>query len=218
MMQDKISKTLKIIRNIIIDLIIVLLGIIAIIAISSFIQLNVQKKEYTNILGYSLFSTQTGSMSPTIEKGDIVIVKLKNEDIKENDIITYKKDNSFITHRVVSIEGDSIIAKGDNNNTIDEPIKKDAVVGKSVFIINNVEIWKKVFTDINVIIPIVITIILFVILISYKEKTEIDEQKTEKKEIDQKKMDEQKTEKKKIDPKEINEQKADNEKTGEKND
>lgn len=218
MMQDKISKTLKIVRNIIIDLIIVLLGIIAIIAISSFIQLNVQKKEYTNILGYSLFSTQTGSMSPTIEKGDIVIVKLENEDIKENDIITYKKDNSFITHRVVSIEGDSIIAKGDNNNTVDEPIKKDAVVGKSVFIINNVEIWKKVFTDINVIIPVVVTIILFVILISYKEKTEIDGQKTEKKEIDQKKIDGQKTEKKKIDPKEINEQKADNEKTGEKND
>ena len=218
MMQDKISKTLKIVRNIIIDLIIVLLGIIAIIAISSFIQLNVQKKEYTNILGYSLFSTQTGSMSPTIEKGDIVIVKLENEDIKENDIITYKKDNSFITHRVVSIEGDSIIAKGDNNNTVDEPIKKDAVVGKSVFIINNVEIWKKVFTDINVIIPVVVTIILFVILISYKEKTEIDGQKTEKKEIDQKKIDGQKTEKKKIDQKEINEQKADNEKTGEKND
>ena len=118
-------------------------------------------------------------------------------------LITYKKDNSFITHRAVSIEGDSIIAKGDNNNTVDEPIKKDAVVGKSVFIINNVEIWKKVFTDINVIIPVVVTIILFVILISYKEKTEIDGQKTEKKEIDQKK---------------INEQKADNEKTGEKND
>ena len=35
----------------------------------------------------------------------------------------------------------------------------------------NVEIWKKVFSDKNVIIPIVITVILFIILVSYKEKT-----------------------------------------------
>ena len=64
-----------------------------------------------------------------------------------------------------------IIAKGDSNNTQDEPIQEDSVIGKVVFIINNVEIWKKVFSDINVIIPIIITVILFVILISYKEKT-----------------------------------------------
>ena len=36
--------------------------------------------------------------------------------------------------------------------------------------------WKKVFTDINVIIPICITVILFVLLVSFKEKT--DEKKT----------------------------------------
>jgi len=109
-------------------------------------------------------------MSPTIQIGDIVVVKL-GEETKEKDIITYKKDNAFITHRIIKIEGESIIAQGDNNNTQDESITKDAIIGKVVHIINNVEVWKKVFSDASVIIPIILTVILFVILVSYKEKT-----------------------------------------------
>lgn len=166
----KHNKVFEIIKKIIVNLIIFILGIIAIISIWGFIQLDVQHKEYINIFGYSVLSTETGSMSPTIEKGDIVIIKIGDE-IKENDIITYKKENVLITHRIVKIEGDSIIAKGDYNNTEDDPIKKDEIIGKTVLIINNVEIWKKVFTDIHVIIPISITVILFILLVSYKDKT-----------------------------------------------
>ena len=169
MVADK-SKTLKILKKVIVDLIIFVLCVIAIIVIWGFVQLNVQKKDYINIFGYSVFSTETGSMSPTMEKGDIVIIKIGDE-IREKDIITYKKENVFITHRIEKINEDSIIAKGDRNNTEDEPIKKDDILGRVVFIINDVEVWKKVFTDINVIIPICITVILFILLVSYKEKT-----------------------------------------------
>ena len=42
---------------------------------------------------------------------------------------------------------------------------------KNGSIINNVEVWKKVFSDMHVIIPIIITVILFILLVSYKEKT-----------------------------------------------
>lgn len=164
------NKILKVIKNFIINTIIFILSIIAIIAIWTSIQLNVQNKEYLDLFGYSIFSTATGSMSPTIEKGDIVIVKIGQQG-NEKDIITYKKDNSFITHRIIKIDGDSIIAKGDNNNTQDEGITKDTVIGKVVFIINNVEIWKNVFSDTSVIIPIAITVILLIVLVSYKEKT-----------------------------------------------
>ena len=164
------NKILKIIKNSIINLRIFRLGIIAIIAIWTSIQINVQGKEYIDIFGYSIFSTETASMSPTIEIGDIVIVKI-GKNVQEKDIITYKNDNSFITHRIIKIDGESIIAKGDNNNTQDKPIRKDAILGKVVFTINNVEIWKKVFSDMSVIIPIIITVVLFIILVSYKEKT-----------------------------------------------
>ena len=166
----ELNKIFKIIKNIIINAMIFILGIIAIIAIWTSIQLNMQNKEYVDIFGYSIFSTSTGSMSPTIEKGDIVIVKI-GEKAQEKDIITYKKGKSFITHRIIEINEDSIIVKGDNNNTQDAPINQDAILGKVIFIMNNVEIWKRVFSDRSVIIPVVVTVILFIILVSYKEKT-----------------------------------------------
>ena len=164
------KKILKIIKNIIINTIILILGIIALLAIWAFVQLNVQNKEYVNIFNYSVFSTSTGSMSPTMEKGDIVFVKI-GENAEKGDIITYKKDKAIITHRIINIEGENIIAQGDNNNTPDDPIQKDAIIGKVTHIINNVEVWKKVFSDIQVIIPLVITTILVIILVAYKEKT-----------------------------------------------
>ena len=166
----KHNKIFEKIKKIIINLIIFILVVIAIISVYAFIQLNVQNKEYINIFGYSVFSAETGSMSPTIEKGDIVIIKIGDE-IRENDIITYKKENVLITHRIAKIDGDTIIARGDYNNTDDEPIKKENVIGRTVFIINNVEIWKKVFTDMHVLIPVGITVVLFILLVSYKEKT-----------------------------------------------
>lgn len=157
--------------KIITDIIIILLSIIAIIVIWGFVQVSIQHKEYVNIFGYSIFSTETGSMSKTIEKGDIVIVKLGENTLNEKDIITYKSGNAIITHRIKKIDGNTIIAKGDNNNTEDDPIEKDIVIGKVVYIFNNVEVWKKVFSDVQVIVPICITIILLIILVLYKEKT-----------------------------------------------
>ena len=165
----KPDKILKIIKKVIVNLIILVLSIIAILVIWGFIQLNIQNKEYVNIFGYSVLSTETGSMSPTIEVGDIIIIKIGDE-IKENDIITYKQDDVLITHRIEQIDGDTIITKGDYNNIQDEPIERNQVIGKAVYIINNVEVWKQVFTDMHVIIPMVITIIVFILLVAYKEK------------------------------------------------
>ena len=157
--------------KIITDIIIILLSIIAIIVIWGFVQVSIQHKEYVNIFGYSIFSTETGSMSKTIEKGDIVIVKLGENTLNEKDIITYKSGNAIITHRIKKIDGNTIIAKGDSNNTEDDPIEKDMVIGKVVYIFNNVEVWKKVFSDMQVIVPICITIILLIVFVLYKEKT-----------------------------------------------
>lgn len=164
------KKILNIIKTIIINLIILLLGAIVFLIIWASIQLNVQNKPYIDIFGYSFFATATGSMYPTIQEEDIVIVKI-GEPVGENDIITYKKDNAIITHRIIEIENETIIAQGDNNNTPDDPIQKSAIIGKVTHIIKDVKVWKKVFSDIEVMIPIIITTILVIVLVAYKEKT-----------------------------------------------
>ena len=110
-------------------------------------------------------------MADTIMIGDIVIVKI-NGDFLENDIISYKENNKIITHRIVKIDNDKIITKGDNNNVADSEIFQKDVIGKVVFVVKNVEIWKMVFKDVRVKVPLLMCIILFVILIIYEESRE----------------------------------------------
>ena len=63
----------------------VLLGIVIIaifFALYSFIQLVILEKDYVNYFGYTLFEVQSGSMSPTINVDDMLLVKLTT-DIKK---------------------------------------------------------------------------------------------------------------------------------------
>ena len=154
--------------NVFVNFIIIILIIIAIFLVYGFTQINIFHKEYVNIFGYTLFRTETASMEKTILIGDIVIVKI-GKDFNENDIITYKDQNVFVTHRVIKKEENTIITKGDNNNSVDKPISEDEVLGKVVFIAKNVEVWKKVFADKRVFIPLIITMTLLAILIFYQE-------------------------------------------------
>ena len=79
-----------------------------------------------DFMGYKPFIVLSGSMETAINIGDLIIVKDVNpKNIKPNDIITFKKDNVVISHRVVEIqnnEGTSIRfkTKGDNNNVADD--------------------------------------------------------------------------------------------------
>lgn len=129
---------------------------------------------------------KTGSMENAISVDDIVIEKIiknKNE-IKVNDIVTYKKDNYLITHRVKKVLDNTIITQGDANNTEDEPIEKKEVVAKTIKVIHNVAIWKKVFKTKSVYIPLLLTLIMFIITISIKDEKKVEEldEKKEKKE------------------------------------
>lgn len=151
----KLSKILGYILNILI----ILVTIIIILAIYYFIQIKVFNKTYANIFGYTFFEVATGSMEPTIDVGDAIIVKITNE-VNENDIIVCNKDNAFITHRLIRIEEENFITKGDANNTEDEPMNKSDLVGKVVNIIPNFSLWKKVIYTPQVIIPIFVMLIL----------------------------------------------------------
>ena len=88
-------------------------------------------------MGYKNFVILTGSMKPTLNSGDIVVVKESN-DIKENDIISFKVDNSVITHRVYDIYKENgkvyYITKGDANTGTDtELISIEDIEGKYCF-------------------------------------------------------------------------------------
>jgi signal peptidase I len=68
--------------------------------------------------GYGLYFVKSGSMEPTINVGDIVITGPADK-IAAGDIITFENNESVVTHRVVTVEGDQVTTKGDANKAAD---------------------------------------------------------------------------------------------------
>lgn len=84
----------------------------------------------TNIAG--IYKVLTGSMEPKLHAGDYILV-LKTRNYKKGDIVTYSKEGYYITHRIVKINNKKVITKGDANNTNDEEIKKNKIIGKCIY-------------------------------------------------------------------------------------
>ncbi len=100
---------------------------------------------YFNITPYKIMVVATNSMAFKNEENryleninnqfnanDIVIVKKVNNinELKLYDVISYiNEDNVNIIHRIIEIDNDSIITRGDSNNISDKPIKFSQVVG-----------------------------------------------------------------------------------------
>ncbi|MBI2022534.1 signal peptidase I, partial [Candidatus Daviesbacteria bacterium] len=74
------------------------------------------------------------SMLPFFKDGDIVQIKrIAFSKIKVNDFITFKKNNLFVTHRVIYIPAKNtnyLITKGDNNPYSDGKIFPKDILGK----------------------------------------------------------------------------------------
>lgn len=157
------------VMRIIVDILLFITTIAIIFSLYGLYQLKFQNKKYFNFFGYTAFNVVTGSMSPTLEIGDVILVKVE-KDVKKDDIITYYKDNNFITHRIVEIRGKEIITRGDSNNSSDSPITKDMIIGKVVHTFSKASSFIDVLLTPKIFISIVVTLFLFSICISYIPK------------------------------------------------
>lgn len=112
----------------------VVIGIIIVVALIYTVSAFSTKNGVTAIFGHTISSVQTGSMSGTFEKGDIIIGKqLDNEGIDKlevDDIISFyfmepqTQEVIIVTHRIIEIEpnGGKITTQGDvarANNSLD---------------------------------------------------------------------------------------------------
>lgn len=111
------NKIVKIISNIIFGIIIVILATYLLLRLTNKIE---------------IYNVMTGSMEEKIHAGDYVLI-LRKSDYKIGDVITYKQNNSYITHRIIEKDGNTFTTKGDANNTEDKKINKELIVGKAIF-------------------------------------------------------------------------------------
>lgn len=120
------------------------------------------------LFGYKFYDVLTGSMSPTINPGSLIIVKeIDDSEVKKGDVITFKgsSTSNLTTHRVVEvIEKNKNIkfqTKGDANDVLDPMLVDEGLlVGK---VIVDIPYMGKVMSFINqyrVIIVILIIVYL----------------------------------------------------------
>ena len=155
----------------ILNTLLTIITIVIIIGAYYMYQVKIQKKDYANLFGYSLFEVATGSMSPTIEVGDVVITKLTKE-VNENDIIVYMDGKNIITHRLIEKNGNKIITRGDANNSEDKPIEEKMIIGEVVKIIPQLGTWQQILSSPEVLVLIVILILILSVIYAYTSKSE----------------------------------------------
>lgn len=83
---------------------------------------------------YPMASITSGSMWPALKKGDFVLIKGVDgkQDVAVGDIVVYRNEKGFTIHRVEIMKEDTLITKGDANNTSDPPVKYEELVGKTL--------------------------------------------------------------------------------------
>lgn len=81
--------------------------------------------------GWGISVVLSGSMEPELSVDDLVFVH-EADSYNVDDIVVYQDKSLLIIHRIISIDGDEVITKGDANNTEDDPIKTSKIKGRAV--------------------------------------------------------------------------------------
>lgn len=130
---------------ILIVLAVILLPILA-INLTLIIKGSIDPDTPPSVFGIAPLAVTSGSMEGDEEgsfpKGSLIFVRILDDDarasLEENDVITFRTSDSFVTHRIVGVlRGDdgetlSYVTRGDANNVNDGAIPKDSVVGVCV--------------------------------------------------------------------------------------
>lgn len=90
-----------------------------------------------SVLGFTPLTVVSGSMSPGIQTGDLVIIKNGSSAIKPGDVITYRLGGVLVTHRVKEIAKNNVqevfVTQGDANEIPDfEPVDRSQILGRYV--------------------------------------------------------------------------------------
>ncbi len=101
-------------------------------------------KKNPSFFGIRTYIIISGSMEPNINIGDIIVVKsTEQKALTKGDIISFRENQSIITHRineVLKLDGEiKYRTKGDKNNICDsELVKYENIEGKVILILPKV--------------------------------------------------------------------------------
>lgn len=79
--------------------------------------------------GHGAAVVLTGSMEPTIKTGDLILVK-ESDSFEVGDVVVYQSGRILVVHRIMEIDGETAILRGDANNADDAPIELSQIKGR----------------------------------------------------------------------------------------
>ena len=82
--------------------------------------------------GFGSAVVLSGSMEPTLSVGDLLLV-IPSEQYEVEQVVVYQDGQTLVVHRIMRIDGESAVTKGDDNTGEDEPILLTQIKGKVVF-------------------------------------------------------------------------------------
>ena len=82
-------------------------------------------------LGFATSVVLSGSMEPELQVNDMIIVTAKDS-YGVGDVVVYQSYGTLIVHRIISIDGEAVITRGDANQTPDPAIKLSDIKGEVV--------------------------------------------------------------------------------------
>ena len=186
--ETKVNKVLKTVKNIFKYIFYGFLSLLIIVTSWLCIDKYIIESKIPSFFGYSSLMVATGSMSGTIEEGDLIIIK-DTGDYKIGDIVTFFQEGDQIptTHRIWNIDEEGkFITRGDANNSYDAVhITSDDIYGEVVLVIPAVGVAIGWLTDGGGYIYVAGTLLIIgigIYLLKSEDLSEIEEVKEEKEE------------------------------------
>lgn len=81
--------------------------------------------------GVGMAVVVSGSMEPELSVNDLIVVK-PCDVYAVGDVVVFSSGASLVVHRILSIDGETVVTKGDANNTADAPIRLEDIKGRVV--------------------------------------------------------------------------------------
>lgn len=82
---------------------------------------------------YPIAAITSGSMWPALKEKDLVFIEaVEAEDLAVGDIVVWQNARGFTIHRIVKLDEDTLVTKGDANFKKDKPISYTDIVGRTV--------------------------------------------------------------------------------------
>lgn len=185
MEKNKVNKeqVIKIVKKVLSIIGFTLLGLLVVMTIWLAIDKFIIQSPVPSFLGFSILRVETGSMSGTINEGDVIVI-FKTNDYKIGDIVTFIQDGDILptTHRIVLYEGENgYITKGDFNTPTDaNPIFKDEILGEYLFRIPKLGfILEWLTTTEGIIYTVIFIIVLYGVIFLWRKKETDDNEESE---------------------------------------